>query len=290
MRGTDLREVVRHYLGKDGVREEVTFAGPEREADEPLRVMTYNLHSCVGLDGRIRPERIARVINSFDPDIVAVQEVDAHRPRSGGLDQAKVIAGHLRMEHAFYAVFDEQSEKYGLAIFSRFPFEIVKMGHLTPAVLGRREARGAMWIILPGVPGSERLHLINTHLGLGREERRRQIEALLGQDWIGGIPPDEPIIVCGDLNAGPRSIVWQRLRSDLSDAQIAAPGHVVRATFPTPRALLRIDHLFVSKHFSVRKVEIPRTTTAMVASDHFPLCAELSLNHQEDDDESGSHP
>src|SRR5690606_26445426 len=126
MRGTELREVVQHYLGRDGRRQEIVAAVPERDPDQALRVMTYNIHSCVGLDGRIRPERIARVLNAFDPDLIAVQEVDAHRPRSGGHDQAKAIAEHLRLEHAFYAVFEEQNEKYGIAVFSRFPFEIVK--------------------------------------------------------------------------------------------------------------------------------------------------------------------
>jgi endonuclease/exonuclease/phosphatase family metal-dependent hydrolase len=283
MRGTDLREVVTHYLGKDGVREEIIFAGPEREAGQPLRVMTYNIHSCVGLDGRIRPERIARVINSFDPDLVAVQEVDAHRPRSGGHDQAKAIADHLRMEHSFFAVFEERAEKYGLAVFSRFPFELVKSEHLTPAGPRGREARGAMWITLPGVPGGKKVHLFNTHFGLGRDERRRQLEALMGPEWIGGVPAGEPVIVCGDFNARPRSVVWQRLSAQLNDVQLGLSGHAVRATFPTPRALLRIDHLFVSRHFSVRRVEVPRTTTAMVASDHFPLCAELSLEEETDE-------
>jgi len=281
MRGTDLREVVRHYLGKDGDRRETAFNGNPREADLPLRVMTYNLHSCVGLDGRIRPERIARVINHLNPDIVAVQEVDAHRPRSGGHDQAKVIADHLRMEHAFYAVFEEQMEKYGLAIFSRFPFEVVKMDHLTPAHPRRREARGAMWATFSSLPGVGKLHLVNTHFGLGREERRRQVETLLGPDWLGGIPDDEPVILCGDLNSRERSVVYRRLREKLSDVQTGLPGHRVRATFPTLRAFLRIDHLFVSRHFSVERVEVPHTSTALIASDHFPLCAELSL-HPED--------
>jgi len=282
MRGTDLREVVRHYLGKDGDRRETAFTGNPREVDLPLRVMTYNLHSCVGLDGRTRPERIARVINSFDPDIVAAQEVDAHRPRSGGHDQARAIADHLRMEHAFYAVFEEGMEKYGLAIFSRFPFQLVKTEHLTPAHPRRREARGAMWVTLSSLPGVGKIHVINTHFGLGREERRRQVETLLGPDWLGGIPDDEPVILCGDLNSQERSFVHGRLREKLRDVQTGLPGHRVRATFPTLRAFLRIDHLFVSRHFSVERVEVPHTATAIIASDHFPLCAELSLYQNKD--------
>lgn len=283
LRGTDLREVVRHYLGKDEERREIVFSGKPREPDLPLRFMTYNIHSCVGLDGRVRPERIARVINYFDPDIVAVQEVDAHRPRSGGHDQAKVIADHLRMEHSFYAVFEEELEKYGLAIFSRYPFELVKTEHLTPAYPGRREARGAMWVTLSSLPGVEKVHVINTHFGLGRDERRRQVERLLGPDWLGGIPDDEPIILCGDLNSREKSLVWQRLGQKMRDVQIGLPGHRVRATFPTLRAFVRIDHLFVSRHFSVERVEVPDTATAIIASDHFPLCAELSLQQDNED-------
>ncbi|MBL9158121.1 MAG: endonuclease/exonuclease/phosphatase family protein [Verrucomicrobiales bacterium] len=286
MRGTDLREVVRHYLGENGVRQEVVFGGREREKGRSLRVMTYNIHSCVGLDGRIRPERIARVINSFDPDLVAVQEVDAHRPRSGGHDQAKVIADHLKMDHAFYAVFEERAEKYGLAIFSRYPFEIVKTRHLTPAVPRRREARGAMWITFQEEGGGRRIHLINTHFGLNRDERLRQVSALLGPEWIGGIPEGEPIILCGDLNSRQRSTVWQRLSQRLRDVQHAVPGYVARPTFPTRHAIVRIDHLMVSRHFEVRRVEVPFTATALVASDHFPVCVELSPSEELSTNES----
>lgn len=284
MRGTDLREVVRHYLGRDGERREIVFAGEPRSTELPLRIMTYNIHSCIGIDGRIRPERVARVINYPDPDIVAVQEVDAHRPRSGRHDQAKVIADHLRMEHAFYAVFEEEMEKYGLAIFSRYPLDLVKTAHLTPAYPRRREARGAMWVTFTSLPGVEKLHLINTHFGLGREERRQQVETLMGPEWIGAIPDDEPVVLCGDLNSRERSLVWQQLSEKMRDVQLEAPGHKVRATFPTLRAFLRIDHLFVSSHFSVERVEVPRTATSIVASDHFPLCAELSLHLDKKDE------
>ncbi len=284
MRGTELREVVRHYLGKEGERREFVVPGKPRETDLPLRVMTYNIHSCVGIDGRVRPERIARVINSCDPDIVAVQEVDAHRPRSGGHDQAKVIADHLRMDHAFYAVFEEAPEKYGLAIFSRFPFTLVKTEHLTPAHPRRREARGAMWATFTSLPGVAKLHLINTHFGLGREERRQQVRRILAPDWLGGIPDEEPVILCGDLNSRERSFVWRSLSTRLRDVQTTLPGHRARATFPTLRALLRIDHLFVSRHLSVERVEVPRTATAIAASDHFPLGAELSLNPADEND------
>ena len=39
-----------------------------------LRVATYNVHACVGTDGRHDPDRVASVITELDADIVALQE------------------------------------------------------------------------------------------------------------------------------------------------------------------------------------------------------------------------
>jgi endonuclease/exonuclease/phosphatase family metal-dependent hydrolase len=51
-----------------------------------LRLLTWNVHRCTGRDGKASPERIAEVIAATAPDVVALQEVDVHRPRSGGVD------------------------------------------------------------------------------------------------------------------------------------------------------------------------------------------------------------
>ena len=278
VRGEDLRKIAIHFLGRDGVREERVPERLARGKELPLRVMTYNIHSCMGIDGKIRPERVARVINHFDPDIVAVQEVDAHRPRTRGHDQAQLIADHLRMSHVFQTMLEEEKERYGIAVFARYPFKILKAAHLTPADRKIfREARGAIWLKIEpegGVP----FHFINTHFGLGRNERRLQAEELLGKRWLGDIGEDEPVILCGDFNTGPRSPVFARFQSRFRDAQLAANGHRPRATFSSVKPLLRIDHVFVSRHFSVEGIERPDTPTAVMASDHLPLCVELTLH------------
>jgi endonuclease/exonuclease/phosphatase family metal-dependent hydrolase len=238
--------------------------------------MTYNIHSCIGIDGKIRPERVARVINHCDPDIVAVQEIDAHRPRSGGHDQAEVIADHLRMTHVFHAMFEEEKERYGIAIFARMPFKVARSAHLTKeSRMPFREARGAIWVTLE--IGGRKLNLINTHFGLGPAERRAQVAELLGERWLGGLGEDEPVILCGDFNSGPRSEVFQRLQERFHDAQTVANKHRPRPTFSSVKPLLRLDHVFVSQHFTVMNVELPDTPTARVASDHLPLCVELKL-------------
>jgi endonuclease/exonuclease/phosphatase family metal-dependent hydrolase len=276
VRGEDLRRIAFHYLDREeGVVERVPeFETPDQR--RTLRVMTYNIHSCTGLDGKVRPERIARVINHFEPDLVAVQEVDAHRPRSHEHDQSARIAEHLRLGHVFQAMLEEEKERYGIAIFANRAFDVVKAGHLTPAEPRLlREARGAIWI--ETFLGDTRIQFINTHFGLGREERRRQVDALLGPEWLGAIPVDEPVILAGDFNSGPGSGVFKRLSSRFRDTQQGLPRHRPMATFSSWRPLLRIDHVFISRHFVVNAVELPDTPTAKTASDHLPLCVELTL-------------
>ena len=179
------------------------------------------------------------------------------------------------MSHHYYAISDHHGEQYGLAVISRFPVELMQSGHLTPADGRRSEARGALWVKVHAPSGP--VQFINTHFGLRREERLRQTEVLMGGDWLGRISREEPIIVCGDLNAGPKSVVCQSLRRRLNDAQTLAPNFRPRATFISTMPVRRLDHIFVSSHFSVLGGMQPRTPTATIASDHLPVCIELAL-------------
>ena len=281
VRGSDLHEMAKEFLrGRRTFRKHPSHSRADRTT---LRVMTYNIHSCVGVDGKLRPERIARVINQFHPDVIAVQEVDAHRLRSGQHHQAEVIAEHLELHHAFHSMLEEETEKYGIAVFSRHPFELRKSGLLTEADhLRLREARGAIWITFHP-PGAETpVHLINTHFGLSREERNRQAAEILSPKWLGSIPEDEPVILCGDLNSTQKSVAWRRLSERFDDVQLLAPGHRPRPTFPTFRPLARLDHIFITPHFKVKEIEIPLSPLAAVASDHLPLCVELELEVRDD--------
>jgi endonuclease/exonuclease/phosphatase family metal-dependent hydrolase len=119
--------------------------------------------------------------------------------------------------------------------------------------------------------------MINTHFGLREEERQRQAAILLGEDWLGQIPAAEPILLCGDLNAGPKSPVCQSFGRRLADVARGLPNHRPRATFISTMPLRRLDYIFASDHFTVTAVRQPRTPTAKLASDHLPVCAELQL-------------
>ncbi len=132
VRPLDLRqaafEIIAHNVETQG---RAFLRGTQNAERKTIRVMTYNVHGCVGMDGKLSPRRIADCIAQYEPDIVALQEVDVGRLRSGQKDQAMIIAKYLNMEHHFHAAMQVSEEQFGDAILSAFPIEIVKKDELT---------------------------------------------------------------------------------------------------------------------------------------------------------------
>ncbi len=241
-----------------------------------MRIMTYNVHGCRGTDGRLSHERIAEVIARFDPDVVALQELDSQRTRSEGLNQTRAIAEILAMESHFHAALRIADEEYGDAILSRHPLRLVRAEALpTPPSRFLKEQRGALWAAV-SVEGRE-VQIINTHFGLGRAERRVQARAILGPDWLGAARAAGPVIVCGDLNSPAGGEVHWLFRQSLTDAQLEVPIVGTRRTFATTFPVLCLDYVFVSTEFQVRAVNIPRSLLTRAASDHFPVVVDLDL-------------
>lgn len=274
-RPIDLRRAALHHLKRQlFARGEPTRV--DQGAVRNIRVMTYNVHGCVGVDSKLSPARIAKVIARHQPDVIALQEVDVGRTRSGRVDQAKVIAELLSMEFHFYPAFEIEDEKYGLAVLSHYPMRLHKSGAL-PGLKDRPELepRGAQWIAVEA--GDREIHIVNTHLGLRFRERRHQIEAILGEEWLGRLGSDDPLIICGDLNALPASFVHREVCTRFYDVQTIVAEHRPLRTLYGRYPLGRIDHIFCSSHFDAQRVEVPRTTLTRLASDHLPVFAELRL-------------
>jgi endonuclease/exonuclease/phosphatase family metal-dependent hydrolase len=241
-----------------------------------IRVMTYNVHRCIGVDRKVTPERIAAVIEQSSADVVALQEVDAGRARTGGVDQALLIAQRLEMHVYFHPAWQFAEEQYGDAILSRFPMRLVQAGPL-PCPRNRlwRELRGALWASIQ--VDHREIQMINTHLGLGPRERMQQTEMLFSESWLGGAACKPPLVLCGDFNALPDSAVHRRCLRTLRDVHRILKVPRPRKTFPTRYPLASIDHMFLSAEFAVHHVEVLRTKLTRVASDHYPLLVELSL-------------
>ena len=243
-----------------------------------ITVVTYNVHGCAGYDGVVSTVRVGDVIAQYDPDVVALQELDMGRERSGRLDQPRLIAQHLNMDFHFSPSFTIQGEQYGNAILSRLPMRLIKSGPL-PTLFGRTlEKRGAVWAAVRF--GGMEIQVINTHMGLNWMERKAQAEALLGPEWLGSPVCGRPLVVCGDFNLLPTSAVYQSICTSLLDAQselARTDGKRPKSTWPSFLPIARLDHIFISPGFNVVETAVPRGSLSRGASDHLPLMARLRV-------------
>jgi endonuclease/exonuclease/phosphatase family metal-dependent hydrolase len=241
-----------------------------------VRILTYNVHRCVGVDRRLDVARVAEVIAAQSPDIVALQELDVGRARTGGVDQAHQIAQRLGMACHFNAAFKVEEELYGDAILTTLPERLVRAGPIpSHPRFTRLEPRGALWVAVT-LEGAE-LQVISTHLGLMPREQQAQAQALAGSDWLGAAPADAPLVLLGDLNATPRAQAYRTFARALTEARRKA-RHARRApTFPSTFPVLAIDHVFVSGQVIVETVRTPLDPLSRLASDHLPLVVDFTI-------------
>lgn len=240
------------------------------------RILTYNVHRCVGTDRKLDVGRVAEVIAKLEPDIVALQELDVGRARTGGVDQAHQIARRLKMAFHFHPALRVEEELYGDAILTAYPERMVQTGPL-PGHPGipRLEPRGAVWISVE-VEGKP-VQVINTHLGLVPKEQQIQAAWLAGPSWLGHPMRQGPTILLGDFNATGTSVVYRTLAAKLAAARRLSPHRSPTSTFPSALPVLRIDHVFVSPEIQVENVFVPFDPLTRVASDHLPLVMDFSV-------------
>jgi endonuclease/exonuclease/phosphatase family metal-dependent hydrolase len=234
--------------------------GGDVSARPALRLMTYNIRHGRGADGKVDLGRIAAVIASWAPDVVALQEVDVGRARSGGEDQAEALARRLDMHEAHFApcVTHGAQEFYGIATLSRLPIRGARHV-LLPGDGGRSEPRSALLTRLSWGPGE--IDLVNTHLSLRRSERAAQARALIDEF------PGRDLVVAGDLNCTPFSGCYRRLRATLRGATRRG------LTWPARLPLLQLDHVLFRGHLDVREAGVVTSGPARRASDHLPVAA-----------------
>jgi endonuclease/exonuclease/phosphatase family metal-dependent hydrolase len=240
--------------------------------------MTYNVHRCIGTDGKDSIALITRVCEEVAPDIIAMQELDApETDDDDGPHHARDLAARLGMKLLFCRTFRRGVGYYGHALLSRFPLELKKVTTF-PAASPDAEPRGAIWAraSLDAPHGGGTLDVISTHLGVRRFERAKQSVELLGESWLASPELGSPCILCGDLNAIVNGTTYRRLAARLTDAQRALGGRS-KATFPSAFPLLRIDHVFVSRDVRVLSAHVPRDPGARRASDHLPLVVEIEI-------------
>lgn len=231
------------------------------EPVRPLRVLTWNIHACVGLDGRHDVARIGATVRALAPDIAAFQEVDSRRPSPGAGRVYDTLRAQVGAHgHDAWSISGRDGH-YGQILASRFPLEAKEVHDIS---VPGREPRKVITarLCLPGT----RLRVIATHLGLSRWERRRQLARLRE---IVAADLSEPLLLLGDFNEW----LWpRRSQSDLFALLGAWTGH---ASFPARLPLFALDRIGCRPAGLLARSRAVHE--ARLASDHLPVLAELAL-------------
>jgi endonuclease/exonuclease/phosphatase family metal-dependent hydrolase len=255
--------------------------------------MTYNIRAGLGF-GSARTEsdmgtrlgEIADVIRAADADVVLLQEVDQGVQRTGEIDEPAVLADLLEMNHAFAPAIELQGGRYGVALLTRWEIASQSVHLLFQPNLSEThpdlpdyfsEQRVAQ--IAQLVSGELTLTVVNTHLGLTKEQRTQQLGEIA--EFLAQMDALSPLVLGGDLNCEPDSSELAPIRRLLRDAYqdfrddrglLLDMPIADRLTFPADEPVRCIDYLFVqSASLDVVETEVVETA----ASDHRPVFSRL---------------
>ena len=240
--------------------------GSRRHVD--VRIATYNVHRCRGMDRRTIPSRVAEVLREIDADVIALQEVIGSGPAGAG--QAEEIGAALGMGWVMATVRHLRNHLFGNVILSRFPITHHSQYDLSWRTCEPRACQRADLEI----GGSALLHVYNVHLGTAVLERRYQAPRLAS--YVHDRRVTGPKVLLGDFNEWLRGLATRTLTSLFDSIDIQS--HLRRRrTYPGLFPVLHLDHIYYEGDVEVRSVELPRTRKALIASDHLPLVANLRI-------------
>ncbi|MBI4446169.1 MAG: endonuclease/exonuclease/phosphatase family protein [Acidobacteria bacterium] len=229
-----------------------------------MKIVTYNVHKCRGLDSRTDAQRIGEVLRGIHADIIALQEIFSSK--HSNLAQAEYLASKLHLHLAFGRTRHLGRRRYGNAVLSRWP---ILNSEVLDISWRRREKRACLRADVDTPFGM--VHVFNIHLGTSYFERRHQVRSLfalpqLNQTLFG------PRVLIGDFNDWTRGLATRMLAERFESLNMQL--HVRRRrSYPGFFPLLHLDHIYFEKPLHIEKAELVQTRLAKVASDHLPLVA-----------------
>ena len=223
-----------------------------------LRLASYNLRKCVGLDRRRTPFRSLEVINSLDADIVALQEADRRmgaRPAALPRDMITSYSDFTPLD------LDETGVSlgwHGNAVLVRGGLDVRNIQRLS---LPGLEPRGA--VIAQIGP----LRLVAVHLGLIRRHRLEQMNAILAA--LAPLDP-MPTVMAGDFNEWSAAKGMEPLKAHFT---VHAPG----LSFHAARPVAALDRFVLSPEVHLKTAGVLDSKLSRRASDHLPVWADVFI-------------
>jgi endonuclease/exonuclease/phosphatase family metal-dependent hydrolase len=237
-----------------------------------LRIVTYNVHRCRGIDNRERPGRIVDVLREIDADVIALQEVLSISGAAREKDQAQFVAEELGLNHVAGENRKLKGGSYGNVVLSRFPLRLVRNHDIS---VRARERRGCLHTDVD-VAGADTVHVFNVHLGTAYLERRHQGRRLVEEEILSNRELKGARIMLGDFNEWTRGLTTRLLRAHLKSVDVK--NYLQRAkTFPGFLPVLHLDHIYFEDRLELKGLTVHRSRKALVASDHLPLVADFGV-------------
>ena len=229
-----------------------------------MKIASYNIHKCRGIDGLVRPERIVGVIKEMGANLVALQEVDHRIGARTGLLNPSLIESETGLKLLVQSEIIDGHGWHGNALLVRG--EVLHYHRLRLNLPGI-EPRGAVFAELD--LGEGRFRIIAVHLGLLRQSRVMQTKFLL--DTFRAIKP-LPTILLGDFNE------WRRVRrSALAVLEPVFGSMPTLPSFPSPMPIFPLDRILDWPPGLITHLAVHNTMLAREASDHLPIVAEVNL-------------
>ncbi len=230
-----------------------------------LRVVTYNIHGCLGLDRRYSPSRIAAVLHEVGADIICLQEVGTRGDRHPQLDQAAYLAEATGSTVILGAAASSRA-RFANAILTRFP--VLTTRAIDLEIPGRRP-RAALDVDL--MVGGRRLRVIATHFGLHAGERRLQANRVLAalDNPVTDGARAQAVLLVGDLNE------WRGRAGGVRALDRCLGPSATPRTFPSWMPVLPLDRIYALGRLALCELNVHRSPLARVASDHLPLIGTL---------------
>lgn len=235
-------------------------AAPQAGANGPavLKVVTYNIRSCEGLDGKYRCDRIANILRKINPDVIALEEVRAEQAdQIGKLLGYHVFFGHADTVHGY---------NFGNAILTRLA---IRGRRIYPIGVPGRQQRACLRADLAWPSGGQTLHVFAVHLGLSPAERKQQGERLASAEILANPAiQNEPRILLGDFN--------ETFRHQDVNHSLKPLLHLIgKRSWPAPLPFIDLDRVYYSNDLKRVSAHVYRSGSALIASDHAPLVAVL---------------
>lgn len=271
--------------------------GQKVEADNSIRIMSYNVHIFKHLDGETDAatfcSQVINVVREQNPDILCCQEFAAYKKKVSRSQCIQDFADDAGFQYVYY---NQKNNFAGNVIFSKYPIEKVE----EVSDFAKENTYGVMVSVDAGEKG--KFHVANIHMlsymitdseieSLTTPQERQQYETLGKtlvhklnfafqcrseelQKVLAGLSPIEgPVIVCGDFNETPLSYNYRQMQKAGFADCFTQVGHGIKPTYAGKLPLLRIDYAWANDGVTPLNFKRHRWK----ASDHYPIILDFAI-------------